>query len=174
MMRHLALAHTLSLAIWLATFDHSDARSFDMRTCPLDAVTFTDPWAGESFEVAKVGTNYQYDCPSGMKPSPPANEECRGPYGDLILEGTYTRDTEKQTAYAIYTTIPGVPCCGWSTTNKKEDLVRATQKNFHWFSSKDMPQLGKYPFASINPEEAAPDWEIKQFFSNPLIALKCR
>ena len=174
MMRQAILVLCLSIFSAGLSAASDRGRSIDMRKCPLDTITFVDPWAGSTFEVTKVGADYTYDCPSGMKPSPPATEERKGPFGDLILEGTYTEDAGKQTMFAIYKSIEGSPCCGWSSLNGKEDSILSGRKNFKWFSQKDMPRLGEFQFASIDPDQATPDADAKQLINNPLIAMKCR
>jgi len=59
----------------------------NMRQCPLDALTFVDPVAGAEFTVTRVGTNSHYLCDSGPTDIPPADEQCSGPFGDLVLQG---------------------------------------------------------------------------------------
>ncbi len=49
----------------------SAGEMLDMRKCPLDTVVFLDPWAGETFAVKRVGTNYVYRCEGGLKKTPP-------------------------------------------------------------------------------------------------------
>ena len=56
----------------------------DIRDCPLDTLVFVDPWAGGSFTVKRVGTNYSWLCQEGFQPP---DAMCQGPYGDLVLEG---------------------------------------------------------------------------------------
>jgi hypothetical protein len=156
--------------------ERTQARTVDIRECPLDTITFVDPWAGGTFEVRKVGADYHYACSSGIKLSPSATEDCKGPLGDLIVEGEYRPygdDTERQTVFAIYTTINGSPCCGWSSVSGTEASVLSGRKNFKWFSAKNMPTLGHERFASIDPGESAPLADAKHVISNPLIALKC-
>ena len=145
----------------------------DLRRCPLDTITFIDPWTGTTFEVKRVGANYHYNCPNGFQQSR-VSDECKGPFGDLIFQGEFGEDGSKKTMFAIYTTIQGSPCCGWSSSEGKEDTVISGRKNFKWLSRKDVPRLGDVPFASIESEPPAPDSEAEWVLGNPLIAMKCR
>ena len=158
--------------------ERTQGRIIDMRECPLDTITFVDPWANGTFVVTRVGADYYYNCSSGIKLSPSDTDDCKGPLGDLILEGEYRSgdDSERQTVFAIYTTIDGSPCCRWSAVSGTEAGVVSGRINFKWFSAKNMPALRHERFASIDLEPAseADAEDTKQVFFNPLIALKCR
>ncbi|MEC9368195.1 MAG: hypothetical protein VX871_05820 [Pseudomonadota bacterium] len=152
--------------------------SIDMRKCPLDTVSFIDPWGGAEFEVQKVATDHYWLCPSGEQFTDPkgSNPECVGPYGDLLLKGQFRANgegTEAKPVTLIYSVIKAVPCCAWNLTEQGEASLALGKPQFRWRMEKDMPLLGDYPFATIEPEDHSGP-EIGQVINNPLIALKCR
>lgn len=143
-----------------ATAEAAEQR-LDIRDCPLDTVVFVDPWAGGMFSVARVGTEYRWLCDEGkVMPDP----SCVGPYGNLVLEGTYRKyqnePTEPMTA--TYTIENAVPCCGWSV---EEGAANDSRSGFTWLGPTGMPKLRDMQWLSIE----APDGT----FMNPLYAAAC-
>ncbi|MGE3625306.1 MAG: hypothetical protein AB7G34_02920 [Hyphomicrobiales bacterium] len=150
----------------------------DMRKCPLDTVTFINPWSGSAFEVEKVATDHFWLCPGGKKKevAGAGKAECGGPYGDLILRGTYRDNGEGtggRTVNFIYTVIKGAPCCGWSLSEQGELELSSGKHNFRWRTARDMPRLGDYPVASIDTNYTSGP-EIARVVVDPLVAMKCR
>lgn len=146
----------------------------DMRQCPLNRITFVDPWAKGEFEVARVGKNYSYLCQSGMTTHPPADEQCMGPYGDLVFEGSLRKyeDSQPETVLAIWSVIKGAPCCGWSVERASLGEAMTQDEGFQWLDEQNMPKLGEFGFAGISFE--APYTEGTSIFGNPKYAMKCR
>ncbi len=149
----------------------------DIRKCPLDTTIFIDPWAGGSFTVQRVGTNYHYLCGQPRKVSsiPAPGEECLGPYGNLVLLGSLSdsHGEEAKSVVAIYETIKGAPCCGWLVHKRESPAVEQLFKKVKWLEPNDVPKLGKLPFGSIKRHEYAPDESFTNIFGNPKIAMKC-
>ena len=139
------------------------AQTIDIRDCPLDTIVFADPWAGGSFAVQRVGTNYRWLCEEGFEPP---DEMCQGPYGDLVLEGEHRSDgngaPEQKTA--IYTIIKGSPCCDWSVESGSSQVVKS--ENFKWVEAGKAPLLREMPFLSIESEYG-------EDFGNPYFAASC-
>src|SRR3712207_2422839 len=114
------------LVAWVLFADVSGAGPvINVRECPLNTITFIDPWADGEFHVTRVGTDYQYLCVSGWTARPPEGEQCQGPYGDLVFEGTLRKyeGSEPETVYAVWHRIKGVPCCGWSVLDREKGLA---------------------------------------------------
>jgi hypothetical protein len=139
------------------------AQTIDLRDCPLDTVVFTDPWAGGSFTVKRVGTNYNWLCADGFQPP---DEMCQGPYGDLVLDGEYRSDANAapEQKMAIYTIIKGVPCCDWSVESGNSPVIK--NEDFKWLEAAKTPLLREMPFLSIESEHA-------EDFGNPYFAAAC-
>jgi hypothetical protein len=138
--------------------------TIDIRDCPLDTLVFVDPWVGEStFTVARVGANREWQCKEGVTPP---DDSCRGPYGDLVLEGTYRQyeSSEPQTMSAVWSVIDGVPCCDWNVEEGTASAAAAS--GFTWFGKDDAPRLKDMPWLSIDSN----DYED---FGNPLFAATC-
>lgn len=147
----------------MASMADAAGQRIDLRDCPLDTVVFVDPWAGGTFKVKRVGTDYSYLCEDETKPP---DDTCRGPYGDLVLEGEYSdsEDAPGQTLYARYNVIPAVPCCDWNV-HKPEEMQFGV--GFKWLAGKDVPLLKQQPWLSIDSVNFGSD------FGNPLYAVSC-
>ena len=134
----------------------------DIRDCPLDTLVFVDPWAGGSFTVKRVGTNYSWLCQEGFQPP---DAMCQGPYGDLVLEDEYrsiaNADPEPKTA--VYSIIKGVPCCDWNVANGGSAAVG---ENLTWLEQGKAPLLKELPFLSIESQYG-------EGFGNPFFAASC-
>lgn len=163
----MTLPHGLSAGIAAAMLMFSAAyaggEAIDLRDCPLDTTVFVDPWAGQTFRVKRVGTDYSYMCPDGLEPP---DEMCRGPFGDLVLEGerSDSEDSPGETMYAVYTIIAGVPCCDWYV-HKPDEMKFGS--GFKWLEAKDVPLLRDQPWLSIDAVNYGSD------FGNPLFAVSC-
>ena len=140
------------------------AQAIDIRNCPLDTLTFVDPWAGGSFIVKKVGTDYTFICPEGFQPP---DEMCSGPYGYLVLQGVHQDSSSASPVQktAIYSVIKGVPCCDWSVEEGVSSVVAG--KDFKWLGPSEVPKLRELPFLSIESQYA-------EDFGNPYFAAACR
>ena len=135
-------------------------KSIDIRQCPLDTVTFTDPWAGGEFVVNRVGEDYEYLCPDEGVVKEKLSNECRGPLGGLILDGHYN----DRHVWAIYYMLPAAPCCGWNVT--VPDLGDSAVR---WLKGEEVPMLGDKPFLNIDPEGSK-----ESIITNPLYAVSCQ
>lgn len=153
----------MAFATAMSAMPSAQAQTIDVRDCPLDTVVFVDPWAGGSFEVKRVGTNYNWLCEEGFAPP---DEMCQGPYGDLVLEGEHRGDADAEPEHktAIYSIIKGVPCCDWSVEDGRPDLTE--NEGFKWLDAGDMPKLRDQPFLSIESEYA-------EDFGNSYFAAAC-
>jgi hypothetical protein len=151
------------IVLCLASVSNAADGTIDLRDCPLDTVVFIDPWAGQIFKVKRVGTDYSYICEDGFKPP---SEMCRGPFGDLVLEGerSYSEDSPGETMYATWSVIAGVPCCDWYV-HKPEEMKFVG--GFKWLEPKDVPLLREQPWLSIDSVNFGSD------FGNPLFAVSC-
>lgn len=163
MMRMNRCGAAFASVLLMASIGHAEERSIDIRDCPLDTIVFADPWAGQTFKVTRVGTAYSYMCADGFQPP---SEMCRGPLGDLVLEGELSDSAEakSETMFATYTVIAGVPCCDWSVS-KPEEMKFAD--GFKWLEPKDVPLLREQPWLSIEAVNYGSD------FGNPLYAASC-
>lgn len=147
----------------LATLSGANAAGIDIRDCPLDTVVFVDPWAGESFVVGRVATNWRWQCEGDATPP---HVDCAGPYGDLVLEGMHHswNNAEPEPATATWTVIPRtLPCCGWRV---EAGPAAEAGENFKWLAGDEVPQLREMQWLSI---EGGYD----SAFSNPLYAAAC-
>jgi len=135
----------------------------DIRDCPLDTTVFVDPWAGKTFQVKRVGTDYTYLCADETKPP---DDSCRGPFGELVLEGELSEyeGQPSETMYATWTVIAGVPCCDWYV-HKPEEMKFGG--GFQWLEPKDVPLLRGQGWLSIDAVNYGSD------FGNPLYAASC-
>jgi hypothetical protein len=126
------------------------ASAFDMRECRLDAVTFVDPWSNTTFKSDRVGLDIYYSCGSieeSVK-NPDSIENCRGPYGDVFLQGTFYENGRASQFLAVYSYHKGTaPCCGWSVFASGENTEWESRAT--WLPSGSAPRLGEWPFASI-------------------------
>ena len=138
------------------------AAEIDLRQCPLDTVVFADPWAGATFAVSRVGIDRDYICEEGATPP---SDLCRGPVGDLVLEGVLAGDVNDAGAskYAIYTVVLGAPCCDWNVTDPADTVFT---DNFRWLTPEEVPPLGDQPFLSV-------DSDYGEDFGNPFMAVAC-
>lgn len=124
-------------------------------------MVFADPWAGGSFAVSRVGESYEYFCEEGAEPP---SELCQGPYGDLVLDGTYTEEgADPIHRFAIFTVSKAAPCCDWNVTDPADTDLG---ENFKWLDPAEVPRLGEQGFLSI-------DSQYGEDFGNPLIAVAC-
>jgi hypothetical protein len=165
MRRGSASAALAALGLVLSGFgDTVAAAQFDIRDCPLDKVTFVDPWTGSTFAVKQVGANQEWLCPD--RENPPS-ALCSGPFGDLVLEGEYRHTTLSDPVMmsAVWTVVKAVPCCGWSVEEGRSKASGA--ERFRWMAGADVPTLRDMKFLSI---EAG---DFGDGFGNPLFAAAC-
>ncbi len=126
------------------------ASAFDMRECRLGAITFVDPWNHATFKPDRVGVDVYYFCGSNeeLVENPDRLENCRGPYGDIFLQGTFHENGQTSQFLAVYSYHKGAsPCCGWSVFASGENTE--LEKRATWLASGSAPRLGEWPFASI-------------------------
>lgn len=126
------------------------ASAFDMRECRLDAITFVDPWSLATFKPDRVGLDINYSCGSNEESvrNPDGLKNCRGPYGDVFLQGTFHENGRASQFLAVYSYHKGTaPCCGWSVFASGENIELENRAT--WLSSGGAPRLGEWPFASI-------------------------
>lgn len=125
------------------------ALAFDMQTCRLDAVTFVDPWDRREFPVERVGTDFYYACgdEETISHDPADASRCRGPYGDIMLEGSLLQGDRELRFVAVYSVYKSTaPCCGWSVYAAGSPDI---EKRVTWLPKGTAPPLGDWPFASI-------------------------
>lgn len=130
----------------------ASGRDIDIRDCPLDTVTFVDPWAGGTFTVSEVGTRHEYLCNGTYTKEARADETCRGPFGDLILVGDLRayEDSEPIPAAAIWSVVRAAPCCGW----RIEAADGLNSEGVKWLGQREVPTLRELPFASVEGSSA--------------------
>lgn len=114
-----ALILSLPIAVTLA----GPAVAADMRDCPMDALTFIDPWFEERFEVNAVGADERLMCDGEFIPAAAAAnpDSCDGPFGYTFLFGHFSSaapfaaDTpdDPKAALAVWSVLPAAPCCDW-------------------------------------------------------------
>ncbi len=142
----------------------ASAATIDIRDCPLDTLVFVDPWvAGSEFTVTRVGANREWQCEAGVTPP---DDSCRGPYGDLVLEGMFKQygSSKPEAMSAVWSVIDGVPCCGWNV--EKGTASASTADGFTWFGKADAPLLKDMPWLTIESDYG-------EDFGNPLVAATC-
>jgi hypothetical protein len=84
------------------------------EVCPIDQVVFRDEQSGKEFAAERVALNYLYDCQGQFVAATrerPDLRDCRGPYGDTIIEGFMGGEK----VFALYSVIRGAPCCTWES-----------------------------------------------------------
>lgn len=124
----------------------ANGAAFDLRECPLDKLTFVDPWVGDSFKVDRVGIDYTYRCGDEYVDEPIEGQACVQ-FGRTALEGDL-RDAdgvEKYHMLSIWYVETANPCCGWV----QEWLTPESVAAYDWVEGADVPLLGQMPFASI-------------------------
>lgn len=151
------------LAALAAGLGSAAAQPIDVRDCPLDTVVFVDPWAGASFTVKKVGTDYNFICQDGFEPP---DEMCSGPFGYLVLEGEHRpdRNAAPEVKTAVYSVIKAAPCCDWSVETGRTVILE--NENFKWLAEAEVPRLRDLPFLSIESQYG-------EDFGNPYFAAAC-
>ena len=112
------LAAGLMLAVFLLTsislsYYFSQAR-IDLEKCPLDELTFRDPWLGKEMRILRSAGSYYYLCGGEVQDGPNVKAfveraNCRGPYGSTVLHAL----VDENDLYFVYSIISGSPCCGW-------------------------------------------------------------
>lgn len=174
-LRHSMLAGAMAMLL-TAVCGNDPARSMDitLEVCPLDTLTFVDPWSGGEFRVEKAGRNYRYLCPDGMKATPGNRQDCSGPFGALVLQGQLTRyrDEQSKTAFAVWNTIKGAPCCWWNVFTGRGDVEALKDANFKWYGPGDVPRLRDMPFLAIETD-AQSNERAGEIFGNSKTALRC-
>ncbi len=146
-----ALGAMLGLGIALGP---AGAATIDLRECPLDRVTFIDPWAGGSFTVDRVGIDHVYRCGDDYVDEPVEGMAC-AQYGRTALEGDLLPrgdDTEPSRVLAVWYVEAANPCCGWSLAWP----TASETAQYRWLEGDDVPLLGDMPFASIDPPSSEP------------------
>jgi hypothetical protein len=142
-------AHVTTVALALV-FLHGPAAGFDMQSCPMDKLTFVDPWTRTEFPVARVGTDFYYACGDDNEISHDDADatNCRGPYGDIMLEGSVLKGEQEKRLVAVYSIhLNTAPCCGWAVYDAgRPDL----EKRVAWLEKGNSPSLREWPFASIH------------------------
>lgn len=127
----------------------ANAAALDMRACPLDRLTFIDPWGGGSFKVHRVAGDYVYRCGDEYLDEPVEGMAC-AQYGRTALEGDLVANrlhTEFYRVLAVWYVEAANPCCGWLL----EWPTAPEAANYVWLEGDDVPLLGDMPFASIDP-----------------------
>lgn len=82
--------------------------------CSLDQVIFKDRKTGRQFTAERVALNQKYLCGQKVVSANAARKDlkdCRGPYGDTIIEGYMNGDR----VYVVYTVNAASPCCSWES-----------------------------------------------------------
>ncbi|WP_157971164.1 hypothetical protein [Pseudogemmobacter bohemicus] len=146
------------------------AAAFDMRDCPLDRVIFVDAWSKTRFAPERIGLDVYYACgpqEALQDDSPGVRSDCYGPYGNIILQGSYPENGDEGHFTAVYSLLKGTsPCCGWSVypTAEAGEIEAATT----WLNPGEAPKLGDWPFGGITNA-----WGSSEALDG-LVALICR
>jgi hypothetical protein len=130
----------------------------DIRDCPLNRLTFVDPWGGDEFEVSQAWSTEQYLCGEEWTGTQ-EDESCLGPYGDVALEGTL-RNREsgvEKPVVAVFSIYKASPCCGWGVYMPNSDFVDEIMASADKLD--DAALLRERPFASISNQD--------EYFGNP-------
>jgi hypothetical protein len=119
--------------------------SLATMTCPLDHIVFTDQDSGRTFVSKRVALDLIYRCSragalqtyhfSRHQPRLESRPDCRGPFGDTIVQGQFG----DRTVFAIYSTEDGAPCCSWNSFAAKDRAVAG--KRFVWLTGADVPRI---------------------------------
>ena len=137
----------------------------DIRDCRLDALTFfnfdENSYVVEQFKVEKVGETWSYWCDASegisvKTDNPIENAYCRGPFGDLLLEGNFDGTPNKMTV--IWSVIPALPCCGWSAYPTSQiHMSTGLLSDVEWFPKGTAPTLGsRFSTALIKTSRYSP------------------
>jgi len=172
-----ATALVLAIAIGYAAFQ--TLRPVEIADCPLDRLVFRDAWTDAEFAVERVGERRFFLCESGVvaAPSGVPEGECRGPFGETVLEGAYSEVGENgrqppRRLYMTYYRSDGAPCCWWEGAVAPPDYSDPVppEAPFSWIARGQAPKLGQYGLAEIafDPQTDDPDLPI-----NPLTAMRC-
>lgn len=168
-MANVALSSTrMSAGLALASLLAGQAAAYDMRSCPLDALTFVNPWSEAEFQPNRVGVKLYYACGPEEKivTSPTDTADCTGPFGELMLEGIFADNGQETRLLAMYTVYKGTsPCCGWSVFAPGEEPE--IEARAVWLDQGAAPRLGEWPFASIEN-----DWGTRDDMDG-VVALIC-
>ena len=140
----------LLLPCLIAALAAGDASAYDLGTCPMDALKFVHPESKAQFRPDRVGTDLYFACgveeEITKEPANPA--DCLGPYGDIMLEGTFNGNGHEDRLIAVYSLHKGtVPCCGWSVFGADENAK--LEERTDWLRLGAAPKLSEWPFASI-------------------------
>lgn len=103
-------------ALLLSVTFAAPATAFDMRDCPLDRVTFLEPWSGTAFTVKTVAQDRFWICGAMRVPDAEGRGECSGPFGNIALGGTVgpaSGEGRMVPVTFVWQVIKGAPCCGW-------------------------------------------------------------
>ena len=157
-------------------------RVLSIRDCPLDHLIFEDAWTGTTFTVERAGVNLYYACEGGFHHNtlpPEGARDCRGPLGETVLEGRIGPERPcrgaAQRALAVYTVIPGAPCCTWSLFGEKKAASVTDDAHFRWLAPEAVPKLAAQPWTDIDLESyAVVDDELDPKPVNSLTATACR
>jgi hypothetical protein len=160
-----SLAFCTCLLSGLLAHHAEGSEVIDIRECPLDTLTFVDPWAGGTFAVRQVGTAYKYICDGGIVDEPREEETCSGPYGDLVLYGDLVEGSgsEAEPILAIWYVLKALPCCGWAIKRANPE----TMEGIKWLLPDEVPLLGEQGWLSIHPDDT------DRILGNPKFAAKC-
>lgn len=148
-LRHKTMSLALVLALCIAP--HRAAVAFDMRECGIDALTFVHPWSKGEFHSLRVGLDVYYLCgPEAAQTDVPSDPSvCRGPYGNLVLEGRLEENGSAEEFTAIYSFLESAsPCCGWSVYG----VAEAPEISFDtiWLAKGTAPLLREWPIGAIS------------------------
>ncbi len=143
----------------------SEGFGADIRDCRLDSLTFfnTDEssYIGERFKVERVGETQVFWCVdnegiSTKTTNPTEIENCQGPFGDLLLEGTFDGTPSEMTV--IWSVIAGVPCCAWDAyPTSQVHISTGLLSDVGWFPKGTAPTMGsRVPTALIETSRYSP------------------
>lgn len=106
-------------------------------TCPADQLVFRDRERNLTFGAERVAVQHKYLCNGKMVEASsmgPNRQNCRGPFGETIIEGYLSG----QKVYAVYTAIPASPCCSWDSYSANTSIAKKVKR---WLPSGQGPKI---------------------------------
>ena len=129
----------------------------DIRDCRLDSLTFLNSdqssYVGEQFKVERVGETWSYWCDDNDGISVKTdtlieNAYCQGPFGSLLLEGTFDGTPNEMTV--IWSVASALPCCEWyAYPTSQIHMSTGLLSDVDWFPKGAAPTLGRVAQAAL-------------------------
>lgn len=175
--RRLAVAGAAASTAFIAALGYGGwqaLRPVSLTACASDLLTFTDPWGGQSFEVARVGQLRRPACVEDAS-------ICRQEIVVTVFEGAYTDPDGAYNGPLVYKfeeTPASAPCCWWDAAVTRAELgPDANSAELRWFGRGQAPRLDRFPFSSIQLDDlyaATANEAGLAVTRNPMLAETCR